>query len=352
MSGGATDLGEERPGLGSFGRLGDGREIREAVLVSEDGLEARIIGWGAVLRDLRVPAPGGARSVVLGYDRLDPYLDQPGYLGAVVGRYANRVADARFALDGREVRLLANEGRHALHGGPVGFARRPWSFVSRDATGAHLALVSEDGDQGYPGRLVAFASYEVRAPLTLRITLQAFADRPTPVNLTTHSYYNLDGSPDVREHLLTVAADRYTPVDSELIPTGELLPVEGAPFDFRKPRALGEGAPRPGFDINLVLAGPVGEAELAWAATLASPRSGLAMELWTSEPGLQVYDGHQLDQLSAPGRGGVHYRPFAGVALEPQRFPDGPNHPQFPPAIIRPGTVSRQVTELRFRLRD
>lgn len=333
----------------SFGHCREG-EIVEVTMASGDGLEARVITWGAVLRDLRVPGRAGPQGVVLGFDRLEPYIEQPGHLGAVVGRYANRIAGGCFQLDGQEVRLLANEGRHTLHGGPVGFGRRPWSLVSHDGASAHLGLVSEDGDMGFPGRVFALASYELRAPATLRVTLQAFTDRPTPVNLTTHSYFNLDGSPDVSDHRLTVAADRYTPVDGEFIPTGEIAPVSGSAFDFRQPRRLGQGAPGRGFDVNLVLSSHDGaETESSRAAVLRSDLSGLAMELWTTEPGLQVYDGHKLE-LTASGHGGVVYRPFAGVALEPQRFPDGPNRPKFPPTALMPGQVSRQATEYRFTL--
>lgn len=316
-------------------------------LAAGDGCEARILTWGAVLRDLRVPArTGPPRGVVLGFERLQPYLDQPGNLGAVIGRYANRIAGARFELDGMEVRLRANEGPNMLHGGPVGFGRRLWSLVGQTEASCDLALVSEDGDMGFPGRLVAVARYELRAPGTLRLSLEAFADRPTPVNLTTHSYYNLDGSPDVRDHRLEIEADAFTPVDVALLPTGEVLPVAATPFDFREPRTLREPL-GPGYDVNLVLSDGPADGSVRRAATLSSERGGLQMELWTTEPGLQLYDGHKL-AVAAAGHGGAAYGRFAGLALEPQRFPDGPNRPGFPPSILRPGLVSRQLSELRF----
>lgn len=330
----------------TFGTCSEG-DVLEVALAAADGSEARILTWGAILRDLRIPAGmGSPRGVVLGFEHLQPYLDQPGSLGAVVGRYANRIGGARFELDGTEVRLRANEGPNTLHGGPAGFGRRLWSLVGQTEASCDLQLVSEDGDMGFPGRLVALARYELHPPGTLRLTLEAVSDRPTPVNLTTHSYYNLDGSPDVRDHRLEVRADAFTPVNPAFLPTGEILPGAGTPFDFRQPRTLRE-APGPGYDVNLVLLDPPADGSVRRAATLSSPRDGPRMELWTTEPGLQVYDGHKL-AVTVPGHGGVAYGRFAGLALEPQRFPDSPNRPGFPPATLRPGQVSRQLTELRF----
>ncbi len=330
-----------------FGRL-DGTDIPEVTLATEAGMEARIIGWGAVLRDLVVPEAGGRQRVVLGLDSLEDYVRHSPYFGAVVGRYANRIGRARFRLDGREVTLAPNENGNALHGGPRGFGRRAWSLIDHDRTRAHLGLVSEDGDMGYRGRLLAFCSYELFEPATLRITLSAVADEPTPVNLSTHSYYNLDGSPDIRDHLLTVAADAVTPTDADLIPTGEIASVAGTPFDFRTARTLRGSGQYHDLDINFVLRRDRGaSSELAHAATLRSPVSRVAMDLWTTEPGLQVYDGHLID-LPVAGLGGMPLGRYAGLPMEPQRFPDGPNRSHFPPCILRPGEVSRQVSELRF----
>lgn len=338
----------------TFGRLGE-TDIVEVTLRSDAGAEARIITWGAVLRDLLVPSRGGMQRVVLGLERLEDYVQYSPYFGAVVGRYANRIGGARFRLGGTEVALIANESRNELHGGPAGFGRKPWSLLAHDRRSAHLALVSEDGEMGYPGRLFATASYELLEPATLRVTLQAFADEATPVNLTTHSYYNLDGSPDVREHRLLVAADHYTPTDAELIPTGEIAMVASTRYDFRTARPVRlPGVAYDDYDTNFVIRRDrTGDADLwhpvlAHAATLSSDRNGMAMQLWTSEPGVQVYDGRHID-LPMTGTGGAVLKPYAGMPLEPQRFPDSPNRSFFPPCIIEPGEVSRQVSEIRFQ---
>jgi aldose 1-epimerase len=335
-------------GIRSFGHLG-GTEIQEVTLQTGAGAEARIITWGGVLRDLIVPGPGGPRRVVLGLDTLEDYVRHSPFFGAIVGRYANRIGDARFRLDGREVDLVANENGNELHGGPASFGRRPWALLGHTASAAHLGLMSEDDEMGFPGRLFATCSYELLEPATLRITLQAFADEPTPVNLTAHNYFNLDGSQDARDHLLQLASDFYTPVDEEQIPTGEIRSVIGTPLDFREARPLhGGGQTYTDIDHNLVLRREASsDPTLCHAATLSSAKSGLSTELWTTEPGLQVYDG-RLVEVPVPGTGGFRLNPYSGIALEPQRFPDGPNHPHFPNTILLPGCVSRQVSEFRF----
>jgi aldose 1-epimerase len=268
-------------------------------------------------------------------------------MGAIVGRYGNRIGGGRFTLDGVSYALDRNEGENQLHGGSQGFSQRVWSIVDESPSQVALALVSADGDMGYPGRLLATCGYSLIEPATLRIVLEATCDRATPVNLTTHLYFNLDQSPDILGHKLEITAEHVTPTDDELIPTGEVRSVAGTPFDFRSPRLIGEA--RHGadveYDINFVLAGARGT--LNHAATLSSERSGISMELWTTEPGLQFYDGHLLD-VPTPGLGGMAYGRNGGLCLEPQRFPDGPNKPHFPPCILRPGEISRQVSELRF----
>jgi aldose 1-epimerase len=333
----------------SFGRLG-ATEILEVTLATEAGAEAKIITWGAVLRDLIVPTRSGRQRVVLGLERIEDYVAYSPNFGAIVGRYANRIGDARFRLGGHDVHLVPNDADNELHGGPGGFGKRAWSLLGHDRCSATLALLSDDDDQGYPGRLFATCTYELFAPAVLRITLQAFAEEPTPVNLSTHSYWNLDGAADVRSHRLQVNSDFVTPTDAELIPTGAIAPVAGTPHDFREPRSIRRGEGDPDYDINYVLRRERSvRPELAHAATLSAAESGLAMELWTTEPGLQVYDGHKVD-LPVQGLGGARYRPYAGAALEPQRFPDGPNRSYFPSCILEPGQVSRQVSEMRFRV--
>jgi aldose 1-epimerase len=331
----------------SFGQFG-ATEILEVTLATEAGAEAKVITWGAVLRDVVVPSRSGRQPVVLGLERLDHYVEHSPSFGAILGRYANRIGDARFRLGGQDVQLIANEAGNELHGGPRGFGKRPWSLLGHDRRSATLALLSEDDDQGYPGRLFATCTYELDEPATLRVTLQAFAEEPTPVNLSTHSYWNLDGSADIRSHRLQVNADFITPTDAELIPTGAITAVAGTPYDFRAPRPIRSSEADPDYDINYVIKRERSvRPELAHAATLSSDASGLAMELWTTEPGLQVYDGHKLS-VPVPGLGGRRYGRCAGVALEPQRFPDGPNRSYFPSCILEPGQVSRQVSEMRF----
>jgi len=330
-----------------FGTL-DGTEVQQVTLSNEAGAEVRVLTWGAVIRDLVVPSAAGRQRVVLGLNRIEDYVAHSPYFGAVVGRYGNRIGGAQFTLDGEAFALVPNEGRHQLHGGPTGFGTRIWSLADHTHETATLTLVSADGDMGYPGRLVAICTYELVAPATLRITLEATSDRPTPVNLTTHSYFNLDGSPDICSHHLMIAADHVTPTNADLIPTGEVRTVEATPYDFRALRPIGAAQlleRRVTYDINYVLR--TRSPDLAHAATLASRMSGVEMELWTSEPGLQFYDGHLL-AIPVPGLDGARYGARAGLCLEPQRFPDGPNKAHFPPCILEPGEVSRQVSELRF----
>ncbi|WP_112662247.1 aldose epimerase family protein [Microvirga flavescens] len=317
-----------------------GEDVFEVTL-ENDGVEARILTWGAVLRDLIVPAPRGPQRVVLGLNSIEDYLAHSPYFGAIVGRYANRIGKAQFMLDGTVHRLVANDGLHQLHGGPKGFGNRIWSVIDRTRSSVTLSLVSEHGDMGYPGRLVATCTYALIAPATLRISLEATSDRPTPVNLSTHGYFNLDGSADIASHRLTITADEMTLTDPDLIPTGEIASVDGTPYDFRKLRPVDSSVP---YDINYVLRR---SGELSHAATLQSPVSGLSMELWTTEPGLQFYDGHKI-RVPVPGLAGASYGPRAGLCLEPQRFPDGPNKAHFPASILQPGTVSLQLSELRF----
>jgi aldose 1-epimerase len=331
--------------VASFGTI-DGREVHEVAL-SRAGAAATIITYGAIVRDLIVPGPRGPQRVVLGLDRVEDYARRARYMGAIVGRYGNRIGEGRFTLDGETFQLDRNEnGRQHLHGGAQGFAQRVWSILDRTQSSLTLGLVSADGDMGYPGRLVATCTYALVDEASLRIVLEATCDRATPVNLTTHFYFNLDQSPDILAHRLQIEAEHVTPTADELIPTGEVGSVAGTPYDFRGSRRIGDAKPAGvEYDINYVLAGPRGT--LNHAATLSSERSGVSMELWTTEPGLQFYGGHLLD-VPEPGLGGMAYGRYGGLCLEPQRFPDGPNKPHFPPCILRPGEVSRQVSELRF----
>ncbi|MBV9054998.1 MAG: galactose mutarotase [Hyphomicrobiales bacterium] len=340
-----------------FGTLPDGSEIREARLALETGFEARILELGATLRDLLVPFRDGRReSVILGFDTLEPYDGRAHHAGAIVGRCANRIARGRFSVDGVAYQLPLNEkGRNSLHSGPDGFDRREWRIVEQTADAVTLALFSPAGDQGYPGALKVWCRYRLLHPAILALELTATTDTATIVNLAQHPYFNLDGSEDARDHNLMIAADFITPVDRDLIPTGEISAVAGTPYDFcslRRVRHVRPGETSPfGYDVNFVLRGANGTNQnvdtLAHAASLSSPRNGLVLELWTSEPGLQFFDSHNL-VFTASGHGGRRYRAGAGLALEAQHFPDAPHHAHFPSIVLRPGQIYRQRTEYRF----
>lgn len=329
-----------------FGELGES-PVFEVTIASKAGARAKILTWGAVLRDLIVPAAGGEQRVTLGLNTIEDYVAHSPSFGAVPGRYANRVANGRFTLDGVVHELARKPGdKHTLHGGPNGFARRIWRLGEHDESSVTLVLESADGDSGFPGALTATCVYRLLEPATLRVELTAQCDRPTIVNLTQHGYFNLDGSSDVRDHELTLLSDFYTPSDAELIPTGEIRAVAGTPFDFRQARAIRNDSGQT-YDTNFVAARQPVDDSLAPIAKLRSPRNGLTLELHSTEPGVQVYDAAKLN-CPVPGHGGAHYGPHAGLCLEPQRFPDSPNRRHFSPCVLRPGEDYRHVSEFRF----
>jgi aldose 1-epimerase len=341
-----------------LGTLADGTPIHEVRLRTPAGAQATIMEWGAVLRDLVVPRPdGGSQRVVLGFDNLADYVAHSPHMGAIAGRFANRIGGGRFTLDGKAHQLPLNQnGLHSLHGGGKGFGKRPWTILHHDEASVTLALVSADGDAGYPGALCVWCRYSLHGEATLRIELSATTDAATIVNLAHHSYFNLDGGPDILDHGLEVRSHLMTPVDADLIPDGSLADVGGTPFDFRKSRPIqmvGQDGARIWYDHNYILRRDRSEPsaavgfDLAHAATLRSGRSGLSLQLWTTEPALQVYDGAKLN-TPVPGLDGLPYGPNAGIALEPQHVPDSPNLPHFPSTVLRPGEVYRQVSEYRF----
>lgn len=321
----------------------DGLPVHRVVLAGAAGLRAAIIGFGASLQDLVVETANGPRRVVLGFPRLEDYLSQRGYFGAVVGRYGNRIAGGRFRLDERLVQLDLNEnGRNHLHGGRAGFGRRVWSLVDHGLRHATFELVSADGDMGYPGRLVARASYRLEEPDRLAIRLEARAEAETPVNLVSHAYFNLAGHGHIRDHRLQVEAARVVETDADLIPTGRLIAVAGTPRDFRQARPIGETGIH--HDICYVLDQPGMDRP---CACLTAPAGDLSMRVFTTEPGLQVYDG--LHVAGGPvGLDGRAYAASTGLCLEAQRFPDGPNHAHFPPSIVRAGETSVQEVAYAF----
>ncbi|WP_018259704.1 aldose epimerase family protein [Methylobacterium sp. WSM2598] len=344
-----------------FGILPDGRTVDEVTLTN-GRLTARILAYGAILRGLDVPDRDGAPAdVVLGFPDLAGYLDRPSYFGASVGRYANRIRGGRFSLDGRSYALATNDGPNALHGGVQGFNRRLWEITAirgGEGPAATLRYVSPDGEEGYPGTLTVTATYRLEGPDTLSIAYAATTDRPTIVNLTNHSFFNLAGEGAGRpilDHVLTIPADTYTPVDPTQIPTGEFAPVADTPFDFRAPTAIGSrirDGRHPqirrgrGYDHNFVLGTAPSQAARP-AARLEERGSGRVLDLLTNQPGLQLYTGNFLDG-TAIGKSGLAYRQSDGVALEPQLFPDTPNQPVFGSARLDPGATYRCLIAYRF----
>ena len=339
-----------------FGTLPDGRAVEIFTLANPSGVEVRTIPYGAIIVSIKVPDRAGTiDDVVLGFDALDGYLKQSPYFGAVVGRYGNRIAKGRFAIDGTPFRLATNNGPNHLHGGVRGFDKLLWHaemFLREDEAGVVYTLTSPDGDEGYPGTLNAKVTYTLTAANALTVDYDATTDKPTVVNLTQHSYFNLAGRGDILGHRLTIDADRYTPVDATLIPTGELAPVDGTPFDFRQPTMIGAriGADNGqirnggGYDHNWVL----GSAKaLQHAAKLEDPSSGRTLDVSTTEPGLQFYSGNFLDG-TLTGKGGRVYQKRAAVCLETQHFPDSPNHPNFPSTLLRPGERYQSKTVFGF----
>jgi aldose 1-epimerase len=343
-----------------FGQLADGRAVERVVLRGMHGFEARIITYGATLQALVVPdVQGRCEDVVLGHDHLAGYLGARKFFGATVGRYANRIANARFALDGVEVSLAANNGAHALHGGLEGFDRKLWQIVEIEH-GAEpfvtLAYSSADGEEGYPGRLDVRLTYRLTGPAELSLSFTAKADRPTVCNLTNHTFFNLDGAisgENILDHRLTVAADHFLAIDPGAIPLGEPpRHVAGTPFDFRVPTAIGARIRNDdvqlrhgrGYDHNFCL---TGARTLRLAARLEAPRSGRILELLTDQPGLQVYSGNYLDG-SIAGKGGRLYRQSDAICLEPQIWPDAPNRADFPSARLTPDSIYRHHTVYRF----
>ena len=353
-SGSLRTMVDSRP----FGTTPDGMAVMLFRLAGADGIEACISTYGATLQRLRAPDRNGTLGdVVLGFSTLEGYLTHAdAYLGVTVGRYANRVAGARFVLDGVEHRLSVNDGPNSLHGGRAGFGTHVWEPAAFTADTVVLRHTSPAGDMGYPGTLAVEVRY-VLSGTELRIEYRATTDAPTVVNLTNHTLWNLggEGAGPVDGHVLTLSASRYLPVDDSLVPTGELAAVEGTPFDFTVPTAVGARLREPhpqllaarGYDHTFVLDHdrPAGTP----AARLEDPHTGRVLDIETTEPGIQVYTGNFLDGSFA-GRGGRTYRQSEGIALETQHFPDAPNQPAFPSVVLRPGETFTSTTAYRLTL--
>jgi aldose 1-epimerase len=330
----------------TFGRI-DSAPVLEVEIGSRAGARAKILTWGAVLRDLLVPVGGALQRVTLGLNTIEDYLNHSPSFGAVPGRFANRIAHGRFEIDGTAYALDRNYlGKHTLHGGSQGFGKRIWKLGEHTANSVSLSLVSADGDMGFPGELRAICVYRWVEPATLRVELSATAERATLINLTQHAYFNLDGSPDILDHELELGCDFYTPTDSELIPTGEIRSVAGTVYDFSSSRPLrnSEGVT---YDTNFVASRAPGSDGLALLARLRSPKNRLCLELHSTEPGVQLYDAAKLN-CPVQGLDGARYGAHAGLCLEPQAFPDSPNRRHFTDTVLRPDREYRHVSEFRF----
>jgi aldose 1-epimerase len=347
-------------GNAEFGRVGE-TNVQIYTLTNVHGIEARIMTYGATLVSLKTPdRAGNLKNIILGFDSLDPYVAGVPYFGATVGRYANRIANGRFALDGMSYQLPQNDGPNSLHGGKRGFDKRVWKAQAIEMPAGpslRLTYVSAAGEEGYPGELTAHVTYRLADNDTLTVDYEATTTAPTPVNLANHAYYNLTGDPErtILEQSLLINADRFTPVNATLIPTGEMRAVAGTPFDFHTPHSIGSRINDTdeqlrlggGYDHNWVL-NSNGTGSLKLAAVLADPRSGRSVEIRTTQPGLQFYSGNFLDGKPA-GKGTV-FKYRTGLCLETQHFPDSPNQPSFPSTILRPGQTYSERTVLRFRV--
>lgn len=339
-----------------FGKTPTGEKVDLYTLTNRRGMTVKITNYGGIVTSILVPdKEGNVADVVLGFNTLEEYLKGHPYFGALIGRYANRIAGASFTVEGKEYKLAANNGGNHLHGGLVGFDKRVWpaeEIRQDNEVGVKLSYFSKDMEEGYPGNLQVTVAYTLTDSNELKITYEAEVDKPCPVNLTHHGYFNLkgEGSGDILDHLLTIEAGRFTPVDDELIPTGEIKSVKGTPMDFTSPTAIGARieAVKGGYDHNYVLNNRDGARQPA--ASAHEPTSGRLLEVFTSEPGLQFYSGNFLDG-TLRGKSARPYNKHHGFCLETQHFPDSPHHPNFPSVILKPGETYRSETIYKFSSR-
>jgi len=340
-----------------FGLAPDGARVNLYTLRNNKGAEVGICNYGGLVIFLKVPDRHGKfADVVLGYDNLPDYIKDTPYFGALIGRYGNRIAKGKFTLDGKEYTLAVNNGPNALHGGLKGFDKVVWEarFLATHAgPSLELVYVSKDGEEGYPGTLSVKAIYTLTEDNALMLDYVATTDKDTVLNLTHHSYFNLAGKGDILNHQVMMPADKFTPVDVNLIPTGELKPVDGSPFDFRTPTAIGARIGQEdeqlkfggGYDHNWVINKPMGQ--LGLMARVYEPTSGRVMEVWSTDPGLQFYSGNFLDGKNK-GKGGWVYKYRNGFCMEPQHYPDSPNQPNFPSVVLKPGQTYRNTIIYKF----
>jgi aldose 1-epimerase len=335
----------------SFGKTKDGKEVFLYTLENAKKSILKITNWGGIVTHLLVPdASGKLEDIVLGFDTLEPYLSRHPYFGALIGRYGNRIGKAGFTLNGKPYKLSANEGKNQLHGGFTGFDMVAWEAEELPSgDGLKLTYLSKDGEEGYPGNLACTVQYVFNDKDELSIEYTATTDKPTVVNLTNHSYFNLKGAGngDILDHLVTIKADKYTLVDAEQIPTGELKAVKGSVMDFNQPRVISEGIEEAGgYDHNYVLS-ETSPRPLSLAAAVTAPGNGRKMEVLTTEPGVQFYTGNNLSGTDK-GKGGKTYPKHGGLCLETQHFPDSPNQPSFPTTVLKPGETYHTQTIYRF----
>jgi len=353
-----------KPGItkSSFGKTPDGAEAELYKLTNKNGVEAAISTYGGAVVSLKVPDRHGTlEDIVLGYDSVDGYVSDKAYFGALIGRYGNRIGHAQFSLDHKRYMLAKNNGANSLHGGIKGFNKAIWTakeVPAKDGQALELTYLSKDGEEGFPGNLHVRVVYTLTDSNELKIDYSATTDKKTVVNLTNHAYFNLlgvgQGMGDILGHVLTVEADKFTPVDSGLIPTGELRDVSGTPFDFRKPTAIGARIDANeeqiklggGYDHNFALRRKMGD-PISLAARAVEPASGRIMEVWTTEPGVQFYTSNFLDG-SVHGKGGAAYAKHAAFCLETQHFPDSPNQSKFPSTVLNPGGRYHTTTIYKF----
>ncbi|MBG6236743.1 aldose 1-epimerase [Pedobacter sp. CAN_A7] len=345
------------PQVEGFNRQVDGKETKLFVLKNANGSQAAITNYGGRIVSLMVKNNQDQLvDVVLGHDSLAGYQTKDeSFYGALVGRYANRIAKGKFTLDNKEYNLQVNDGQNTLHGGVDGFYDKVWDAKQVNDHTLELSYLAKDGEAGYPGNLNVKVVYDLTAANELKISYHATTDKPTVLNLTNHAYFNLSGAGDtiITDHMLTIHAAAYTPVDATLIPTGKLEPVSGTPFDFNKPMLIGarinedhEQLKRGGgYDHNFVLSDAKG---LRLAATLHSPKSGIYMDVLTEEPGVQFYSGNFMTGKTADGKGGQRYGYRSAICLETQHFPDSPNQKNFPSTVLRPGQDYKSVTVYKF----
>jgi aldose 1-epimerase len=344
-----------------FGQTKDGTPVTLFTLRNNKGAEAGIINYGGLVIFLKVPDRNGHfDDVVLGYDNLADYIKESPYFGAMIGRYGNRIAKGKFTLDGKEYTLAINNGPNALHGGIKGFDKVVWEpkvLATLDGPSLELRYTSKDGEEGYPGTLTVKATYTLTEDNALKLEFTATTDKDTVLNLTQHSYFNLAGKGDILNHQVMIPADKFTPVDSTLIPTGELKPVEGTPFDFRTPTAIGARIGQDdeqlkfggGYDHNWVINKPMGQ--LGLMGRVYEPTTGRVLEVFSTEPGLQFYTGNFLDG-KLTGKGGWAYQFRNGFCMEAQHYPDSPNQPNFPSVVLKPGEVYRNTIIFKFSVQQ